>query len=174
VVLLAVVGWGVAFSEDVIKVGVMFSLTGTGAPTGKVQKDGALLAIKEVNDAGGIKIGDKVYKVEAVVRDDETKPDVAVRRVREFVEEGIRLMVLGTFAHVTTAVNEQILDGNAMVIASNSIEEKVFRKENKAPYFLTSQGAVDAIGRMTAEYSSRPSTPSTSSPVSRTTPMVTE
>jgi branched-chain amino acid transport system substrate-binding protein len=152
VVVLAVVGWGVAFSEDVIKVGVMFSLTGVGAPTGKVQTEGALLAIDEVNEAGGIKIGDKVYKVEAVVRDDETKPDVAVRRVREFIEEGIRLMVLGTFAHVTTAVNEQILDGSAMVIASNSIEEKVFRKENKAPYFLTSQGAVDAIGRMTAEY----------------------
>ncbi|MEN3184268.1 MAG: ABC transporter substrate-binding protein [Atribacterota bacterium] len=152
VVVLAVLLWGVVFAEDVIKVGVMFSLTGTGAPTGTKQRDGALLAIDEVNAAGGIKIGDKVYKVEAVVRDDETKPDVAVRRYREFIEEGIRLMVLGTFAHVTTAINEQALDGSALVIASNSIEEKVFRKENKAPYFATSQGAVDAIGRMTAEY----------------------
>ncbi|MCS7241212.1 MAG: ABC transporter substrate-binding protein [Candidatus Caldatribacterium sp.] len=152
VVLAVVLLWGAVFAEDVIKVGVMYSLTGVGAPTGKVQKDGALLAVKEVNDAGGIKIGDKVYKVEAVVRDDETKPDVAVRRYREFIEEGIRLMVVGTFAHVTTALNEQALDGQALVIAGNSVEEKVFRKENKAPYFLTTQGAVDAIGRMTAEY----------------------
>lgn len=152
VAVFVVLLWGVVFAEDVIKVGVMFSLTGTGAPTGTKQRDGALLAIDEVNAAGGIKIGDKVYKVEAVVRDDETKPDVAVRRYREFIEEGIRLMVLGTFAHVTTAINEQALDGSALVIASNSIEEKVFRKENKAPYFATSQGAVDAIGRMTAEY----------------------
>lgn len=152
VVALVVLAWGITFAEDVIKVGVMFSLTGVGAPTGTKQRDGALLAIDEVNAAGGIKIGDKVYKIEAVVRDDETKPDVAVRRYREFIEEGIRLMVLGTFAHVTTAINEQALDGSALVIASNSIEEKVFRKENKAPYFATSQGAVDAIGRMTAEY----------------------
>lgn len=152
VAVFVVLLWGVVFAEDVIKVGVMFSLTGVGAPTGTKQKDGALLAIDEVNAAGGIKIGDKVYKVEAVIRDDETKPDVAVRRYREFIEEGIRLMVLGTFAHVTTAINEQALDGSALVIASNSIEEKIFRKENKAPYFATSQGAVDAIGRMTAEY----------------------
>lgn len=152
VVALVVLAWGITFAEDVIKVGVMFSLTGVGAPTGTKQRDGTLLAIDEVNAAGGIKIGDKVYKIEAVVQDDETKPDVAVRRYREFIEEGIRLMVLGTFAHVTTAINEQALDGSALVIASNSIEEKVFRKENKAPYFATSQGAVDAIGRMTAEY----------------------
>ncbi|MBP8933433.1 MAG: ABC transporter substrate-binding protein [Candidatus Atribacteria bacterium] len=138
--------------EDVIKVGVMYSLTGTGAPTGKVQNEGALLAAKEVNEAGGITIGDKKYKVEAVVRDDETKPDVAVRRYREYIEEGITTLVSGTFAHVSTAINEQALDGSAFVMITNSIEEAVFRKGNKAPFFLTSQGAVDAIGRMTSEY----------------------
>ena len=37
--------------EDVIKVGIMYSLTGTGAPTGKAQSEGALLAVKEVNEA---------------------------------------------------------------------------------------------------------------------------
>jgi ABC-type branched-subunit amino acid transport system substrate-binding protein len=36
----------------------MYSLTGTGAPTGKAQSEGALLAVKEVNEAGGLTIGD--------------------------------------------------------------------------------------------------------------------
>ena len=150
--LVILVASTLGIAEEVIKVGVMYSLTGEGAPTGKVQTEGALLAIKEVNEAGGIVMGDKTYKVEAVVRDDETKPDVAVRRYREFQEEGINILVGGTFAHVSTALNEQALDGSSFVMVTNSIEEDVFRKENKAPYFFTSQGAVDAIGRMTSEY----------------------
>lgn len=152
IVVVFVVGVGIAAAQDKIKIGIMFSLTGVGAPTGQAQKAAAMLAIKEVNDAGGIKVGGKTYLIEPVVRDDETKPDVAVRRYREFVEEGVKIIVCGTFAHVTTALNEQARDGSAFVIAGNSIEEKIFRKENKAPYFQTSQGAVDAIGRMTAEY----------------------
>lgn len=152
VVFMVCYGFAIAAAEEVLKVGVMYSLTGTGAPTGKVQSEGTLLAIKEVNEAGGLVIGDKKYRVEAVVRDDETKPDVAVRRYREFIEEGIKTLVCGTFAHVSTAINEQALNGESFVMITNSIEEGVFRKDNKAPYFFTSQGAVDAIGRMTAEY----------------------
>ncbi|MGC8811358.1 MAG: ABC transporter substrate-binding protein, partial [bacterium] len=64
---------------DKIKVAVMYSMSGAGAPIGKIQLDGAKLAIKEVNDQGGILLGGKKVKVEAVIRDDETKPDVAVR-----------------------------------------------------------------------------------------------
>ena len=153
IVVLFLMSCGLAIAEEnVIKVGIMYSLTGTGAPTGKAQSEGALLAVKEVNEAGGLTIGDKTYQVEAVVRDDETKPDVAVRRYREYIEEGITSLVGGTFAHVSTAINEQALDGSAFVMVTNSIEEAVFRKENKAPYYFTSQGAVDAIGRMTSEY----------------------
>jgi len=129
ITILFLVGCGLAIAEeDVIKVGIMYSLTGTGAPTGKVQSEGALLAVKEVNEAGGLTIGGKKYQVEAVVRDDETKPDVAVRRYREFIEEGITTLVGGTFAHVSTAINEQALDGSAFVMVTNSIEEAVFRK----------------------------------------------
>ena len=139
-------------ASDTIKVGVLYSITGKGSAVAKVQLDGVNLAIKQVNDKGGLMMGGKRVEVEAVIRDDETKPDVGVRRVREFVDEGVRVIVGGTFAHVSTAINEQIKQGQAYFMATNGIQEKVFRKENKAPYYISSLGAVDGIGRMCADY----------------------
>jgi len=48
-----------AAAPDKIKVGVMFSMTGAGSSIGKMQLDGAKLAIKEINEAGGIPVEGK-------------------------------------------------------------------------------------------------------------------
>jgi len=145
---LSVTTWAV----DKVKVGVLYAITGKGSSVAKVQLDGVNLAIKQVNDKGGLMMGGKRVKVEAVTRDTETKPDVGVRRIREFVDEGVPIIVGGTFAHVSTAINEQIRPGQALFMATNGIQEKVFRKENKAPYYISPLGAVDGIGRMCADY----------------------
>ncbi|MFB0506477.1 MAG: ABC transporter substrate-binding protein [Thermodesulfobacteriota bacterium] len=148
VVVLSASTW----AADKVKVGVLYAITGKGSSVAKVQLDGVNLAIKQVNDKGGLMMEGKRVKVEAVTRDTETKPDVGVRRIREFVDEGIRVIVGGTFAHVSTAINEQIRPGQALFMATNGIEEKVFRKENKASYYISPLGAVDGIGRMCADY----------------------
>lgn len=139
-------------APDTIKIGVMYSITGTGSAVGKIQIDGINLAIKQVNEKGGLTMGGKKVKVEAVIRDDETKPDVAIRRYREFLNDNIKLIVGGTFAHCSTAVNEQIKGGEGYFMATNGIQEKFFRKEEKAPYYISTLGAVDGIGRMCADY----------------------
>jgi len=63
-----------------IKAGLMFGLTGAASPIGPVQLDGAKLAIKEINEAGGVNIGGKKVPLVFEARDDETKVDVAIRR----------------------------------------------------------------------------------------------
>jgi len=142
-------------APDTIKIGVMYSITGTGSAVGKIQIDGAKLAVKQANEKGGVMLGGKRVKVEAVIRDDETKPDVAIRRFRELLNENINVLVGGTFAHVSQALNEQAQPGNAYIVVTNGIEEKTFEKQNKAPYYLSSLGAVDGIGRMDADYVAR-------------------
>jgi branched-chain amino acid transport system substrate-binding protein len=138
-----------------VKVGVMYSITGAGSAVGKVQLDGVKLAIKEVNDKGGLMLEGKRVKVEPVIRDDETKPDVAARRFRELNEDKVLLVVGGTFAHVSQAINEQIKGGQALLMATNGVEESIFHKDKKAPYYISPLGAVDGIGRMCADYVSK-------------------
>jgi len=139
-------------AADTVKVGVMYSITGAGSAVGKIQIDGVQLAIKQVNEKGGLNMGGKKRRVEAVIRDDETKPDVAIRRYREFLNDNIKIIVGGTFAHVSQAINEQIKGGQAYFMATNGVEEKIFRKDQKAPYYISTLGAVDGIGRMCADY----------------------
>jgi branched-chain amino acid transport system substrate-binding protein len=157
--IVGVVGLLFCFSNSPslaqVKVGVMFSLTGVGSAVGKIQLDGINLAVKQFNDQGGVMLGGKKVKVEAVIRDDESKPDVAVRRFRELNEEKILLVVGGTVANVSQALNEQIKEGQALFMATNGIEESIFRKDKKAPYYISTLGAVDGIGRMCADYVSR-------------------
>jgi branched-chain amino acid transport system substrate-binding protein len=153
VILFAACFSGSLFAADeTMKIGVIYSITGAGSTVAKIQLDGINLAIKQINDNGGLNVKGKKLRVEPVIRDDETKPDVGVRRLREMTEEGIKIIVGGTFANVTTAMNEQLLGGQAMLMATNGIQESTFEKKNKAPYFLSSLGAVDAIGRICADY----------------------
>jgi branched-chain amino acid transport system substrate-binding protein len=143
---------GASFAQDTLKVGAMFSQTGTGSAVGKIQVEAVKLAVKDANDKGGVTVGGKKMKVDVVLRDDETKPDVAVRRLREYQNDGVNLLVAGTFAHVSQALNEQIKGGETMVIVPNGIQEKTFEKKEKAPYFSSTMGGVDAIGRICGDY----------------------
>jgi branched-chain amino acid transport system substrate-binding protein len=140
------------WAQDTLKVGAMFSQTGAGSAVGKIQVEAVKLAAKEANEKGGVTLGGKKMKVEVVLRDDETKPDVAVRRLREYQNDGINLLVAGTFAHVSQALNEQVKDGKTYVMVGNGIQEKVFEKKEKAPYFGSTLGGVDAIGRICGDY----------------------
>ncbi len=151
-VLFLVTLAGTSFAQGTLKVGAMFSQTGAGSAVGKIQVEAVKLAIKEVNDKGGLTIGGKKMKVEAIIRDDETKPDVAVRRLREYQNDGVNVLVAGTFAHVSQALNEQIKSGQTFVIVPNGIQEKTFEKAEKAPYYSSTMGGVDAVGRICSDY----------------------
>jgi branched-chain amino acid transport system substrate-binding protein len=154
VVLSVVLAFSVGLvpAADTVKIGVMYSMTGAGSAVGKVQLDGIKLAVKQINEQGGLAMGGKKVKVEAVMRDDETKPEVGIRRYREFLQENINIIVGGTFAHVSKALNEQARSGQAYIMVTNGIEESIFKKSDKAPYYLSSLGAVEAVGRICGDY----------------------
>jgi branched-chain amino acid transport system substrate-binding protein len=64
VAALLAAGWGiVAAAGDEIKVGVVMPITGREAKPGQYQKEGIELAIKQINDAGGIMIKEKGKKL---------------------------------------------------------------------------------------------------------------
>lgn len=62
-----------AFAADVIKIAITGPFSGGSAPMGTSMRDGAKLAIAEINAAGGISIAGKNKKIEIIERDDEGK-----------------------------------------------------------------------------------------------------
>ena len=67
-------GSGIAAAQDVITLGSAISITGKYSQEGKNAKDGYDFAVKKINDAGGIKVGGKTYRLEVKYYDDESTP----------------------------------------------------------------------------------------------------
>lgn len=61
------------YAADTIKFALTGPYTGGSAAMGVSSRDGAKLAIKKINDAGGIDVGGKKMKIEFIERDDEGK-----------------------------------------------------------------------------------------------------
>ncbi len=61
--------------EEVLYFGAPISLSGKFAEEGKASLYGMQIAAKWINEHGGIKVGDKVYKVEIKYYDDESKKE---------------------------------------------------------------------------------------------------
>src|SRR5215467_9982096 len=63
ILLAASLGTLVVQAQDAITVGVVMPITGREAKPGQYQREGIELAIKQINDAGGIMVKDKGKKL---------------------------------------------------------------------------------------------------------------
>ncbi len=142
-----------ATAADSVKVGFLYGLTGAASPIGPLQLDGSKLAIDEINAAGGISWNGGKAKVEIVVKDDETKPDVAIRRFRELVSnDKVDIVVGQTFASITGALNEQVKRLPIAYFPVNVIALKTFEKSELAPTTFAVHGCAYSAGYGSAAY----------------------
>ncbi|MBI4912279.1 MAG: ABC transporter substrate-binding protein [Acidobacteria bacterium] len=81
---------------DTVKIALTGPFTGGSAPMGASMRDGAKLAIAEINAAGGIQVGGKKMKIEVVERDDEAKNERGALIAQELASMGDLSGVIGT------------------------------------------------------------------------------
>ncbi len=85
-----------AYAADAIKIAISGPFSGGSAPMGTSMRDGAKLAIEEINHAGGIMVGGKKLKIEAIERDDEGKNDRGALVAQELASMDDLSGVIGT------------------------------------------------------------------------------
>lgn len=76
-----------------IKVGLNAELTGSVPVVGESCKNAAELAVKEVNDAGGLEVGGKKYQVSLQVEDNEDKAESAAAAAQKLATAGVVAMI---------------------------------------------------------------------------------
>jgi branched-chain amino acid transport system substrate-binding protein len=74
-----------AMAQDVIKMGASVSLTGAQSRFGNMVKTGYEMWKDYVNDAGGINVGGKKYKVAVVFYDDQSDPTVSAKLTEKLI-----------------------------------------------------------------------------------------
>src|SRR4051794_24863757 len=102
VMALFVTSIGVLFSagQDTINVGVILPTTGKEGRPGQYQKEGIDLAIKQINDAGGIMVKDKGKKlpVKAIFYDDQSDSAKSASLTERAMSSDNVIAVLGGYS----------------------------------------------------------------------------
>jgi branched-chain amino acid transport system substrate-binding protein len=87
---------------DTIILGSAISLTGKYSQEGKNAKDGYDLAVKRINEMGGVKVGGKTYKLQVKYYDDESTPARTAQLLERLIRQDGVKFVLGPYSSGTT------------------------------------------------------------------------
>lgn len=100
---VALAGGGIAGAAEPVKVGLPLPLTGIHAKFGEAIRNAYLLALEEINAAGGITKGPlQGRKIEFVVEDTTSKPEVARSAVEKLITRDKVPMIVGEYSSSNT------------------------------------------------------------------------
>src|SRR2546425_13038604 len=101
VILVAAAGTAPPGSaQTVVKLAIVAEITGGGAPSGDMWRDGVILAAEDINKKGGI----QGRRLEAFVIDTQTDPPASVAVARRAIHER-PFAIMGTVYSSSTVAN---------------------------------------------------------------------
>lgn len=105
-------------------IGGLGPLTGQAASYGISVKQGAEVAIQEINDAGGIKVGDQTLKLKMEFEDDEADPDTVMAAYNTLMDKKIQALLGTVTSGAGLAISDQTYaDGILQITPSGSAKD---------------------------------------------------
>jgi len=114
--LAACAGGGAA--ANTIKVGVIAELTGDIPAVGASCKNAAEMAVKEVNDAGGLDVGGKKYTIELYIEDNAGKADQSASSAQKLITQQNVVAMIGPNASRYAIPASEIAESSKVVLIS--------------------------------------------------------
>ncbi|NWG10049.1 MAG: ABC transporter substrate-binding protein, partial [Nitrososphaerales archaeon] len=125
--------------ERTIRIGLVASLTGAGSAEGTDMERAAMLAVEEINAAGGVYVSEygKNLKISLIVRDDRTTPADGVTAVTELITlENIDVLVGGFSSGVTIASQVPAIENNVPFVITGASSSYVTRRTDKNTSYM--------------------------------------
>ena len=94
-ILLLPISCGGKGEVEPIKIGVIAPITGSIPAVGESTVNAAKLAVQEINDAGGLAVGDRQVPVELVIEDNEDKKEKAVSAAQKLINQSNVVAIVG-------------------------------------------------------------------------------
>lgn len=141
-------------AELTIPIGLNAELTGGLPVVGASCKNAALLAVKEVNDAGGLDIGGKKYQIKLFIEDNGYKADQSVAVSQKLISQDNVVAIIGPNASVMAVPASEIAESSKVLMISpwstnpnTTIDSKTGQPKKyvfRACFIDTFQAKVDA------------------------------
>ena len=117
---------------DTIVLGAAVSLTGKYSTNGKNTKDGYDLAVDRVNEMGGVKVGNKNYKLKVVYYDDESTSERGAQLVERLISQDNVQFVLGPYSSGLTKAIAPVTEKHRIpMVEGNGADRDLFDKGYK-------------------------------------------
>jgi len=132
-------------AQEPIRIGQIIPFTGFLGAIGEYGKQGATLAVEEVNEKGGV-MGRKLE----LVTEDEANPGVAVQKARKLIEKDKVVAIEGTVSSASClAVGDEVQRAKILLINAGSNSDEI-RSKRCHRYVFSTEGCntqyVSAIG----------------------------
>ena len=101
---------GAKVEGDTITLGSAISFTGKYSTNGIHAKNGYDLAVKQINDMGGVKVGGKSYKLAVQYYDDESTPARTAQLLERLIKQDEIKFVLGPYSSATTKAAAPVIE----------------------------------------------------------------
>ena len=121
---------GAKADGDVFTIGSTGPLTGAAASYGNSVKNGATIAIDEINAAGGVKVGDKTYKLALNFQDDEAKEDKAVNAYNKLMDSGINVYMGAVTSGSSLALTDLTAKDNILQLTPSGSAKDITKNPN--------------------------------------------
>ena len=112
VLLVALALSPLVWGADTIRIGFNIPLTGDAPKVGECSKYAAEIRIAEINGAGGLKVGDKSYKLEFIYVDNESKAESATAAALKLITQDRVLGIIGPQASKQAIPAGQVCNDN--------------------------------------------------------------
>ena len=123
---------GNMIAENIIKLGSSISFTGKHSRSGKLYIDSYKLAVDTINRKGGVKVGDKTYKLKLIFYDDRSDSSESSKMVEKLIGKDKVDFLLGPYSSGITIPDSLIARRYRIpMIEGGGASEKIFNKKNK-------------------------------------------
>jgi len=103
-------------SADVIQVGGIGELTGDIPAVGASFKNAAEMAVQEINDAGGLEVGGKQYKIQLTIEDNAGKADQSASAAQKLITQQNVVAIIGPNASRYAIPASEIAESSQVVL----------------------------------------------------------
>jgi len=127
--MLAFGGSAGAEEAGVIRLGAAVSLTGKYSSNGAFTRNGYDLAVKRINEEGGVTVGGKPYMLEIVYYDDESTPARGAQLVERLIrQDGVKYLLGPYSSGLTEAIAPVTEKYGVPMVEANGAAISLFRK----------------------------------------------
>lgn len=151
---------GGAAAEETIRLGSAISLTGKYSTNGDLTQKGYDLAVKFINEQGGIEVGGKAHKLEVVYYDDESTPARGAQLAERLIAQDGVDFVLGPYSSGLTQAMAPVTEKYGVpMVQANGASVSLFEHGYRYMFAVlsTTEQYLQPVVDLAAELSDDPS-----------------